>query len=169
MRTRPMGARPRRDPSDDPTVELGNLVLDKDVIDERGRRAGKVDDILLEIDPPSAGGTIPPPELVALISGPFALSENLPRWMGKIVRWLYHLVGLDNPHPVRIPWNDIIAIDVVVHVKIDREQWRLVSLQEAVARRFIRHLPGAFVGCSEEEGQDADPVSPDRGPAHRDA
>lgn len=149
-------------------IELGNLVLDKELVDEHGRRAGKVDDILLEVGPPGPDGAIPPPTCVALVSGPFALAENLPRWVRTLTHWIYRWFGLRNPRPVQIPWDDILAVDVVVHVKIDREAFRLLSFQDAVARKIIDHIPGAFVGCDEEERLNAAAVPSDRGAARGD-
>lgn len=165
MLKRSLGGRRAPTGAENLPVELGNLVVDKELVDESGRRAGKVDDLLLEVGPPGPDGKIPPPECVALVSGPFALSENLPGWVQTSTRWLYRALGVANPRPVAIPWNDILAIDVVVHVTIDREAFRLESFQDAVARKIIRHLPGAFVGCAEEERLYAAEVPPDRGAA----
>lgn len=168
MRNRALDSRRAALVSENLPVELGNLVVDKELVDESGRRAGKVDDLLLEVGAPGLDGIIPPPECVALVSGPFALAENLPRWVQALTRWLYHALGVANPRPVAIPWDDILAIDVVVHVTIHREATRLESFQDAIARKIIQHLPGAFIGCDEEERLYAATLPPDRGPARSD-
>jgi hypothetical protein len=59
------------------------------------------------------------------------------------VRALYRLFGAPDPRPVEIPWDRMTAIDVMVHVDVDREASGLTVLQDAVARRLLERLPGA--------------------------
>ncbi len=124
-------------------MDLGKHVVDNELLDRRGLRAGKVDDLLLEIPEPAADGALPEPRVVAIISGPLALSRNMPRWVFRLVRWLYHLAGVADPHPLETPWERVTAIDVTVHVDIDREHEEMMALQNAVNRRFLRRIPGA--------------------------
>jgi len=123
-------------------VELGKHVVDKELLDRDGLRGGKVDDLVLEIAAPT-DGELPPPRVVALVSGPFALARNLPRPLRWAACVVYRLLGIVDPRPVEIPWARITAIDVVVHVDLDREAAGLTALQDAVARRLIGRLPGA--------------------------
>ena len=123
-------------------MELGKHVVDKELLDCRGLRGGKVDDLVLETKE-AADGALPAPRVVALVSGPFALGRNLPRPLRWPVRAVYRLFGVPDPRPVEIPWDRIMAIDVVVHVDVDREAAGLTALQDAVARRVIERLPGA--------------------------
>ena len=123
-------------------MELGKHIVDKELLDCQGLRGGKVDDIVLEIAE-TAEGSLPPPLVTALVSGPFAFSRNLPRPLQALGRALYRLFGVSDPRPVEIPWQRIRAVDVVVHVDIDREAAGLTVLQDAVARRLIERLPGA--------------------------
>lgn len=129
---------------------LGNLVLDKDLIDARGRRAGKVDDIVLDLVGSGPDGIIPPPAVTAIETGPFGFAQHLPALLQALVRGVYRLLGVDDPRPVLIPWDDIVGIDVVVHVCVDRERAGLLKLQKAVERRIIGHLPGACAGYGED-------------------
>jgi sporulation protein YlmC with PRC-barrel domain len=124
-------------------MELGKHVVDKEILDRTGLRAGKVDDLLLDLGDPAPDGTPSPPTVSAIIAGPLALSRNLPRPLALLARWVYRLLGVHSPRPVLIPWTAVTAIDVVVHTDIDRDEAGLTALQQAVARRFIGRLPGA--------------------------
>jgi sporulation protein YlmC with PRC-barrel domain len=124
-------------------MELGKHVLDKELLDSAGRRAGKVDDLLLALPEPDGHGDLMEPEVVAIISGPLALAENLPRWVQWLARHAYHLLGVAQPEPVEIPWSAVTAIDVVVHLALPREQGGWHTLAGGVRRRYIDRLPGA--------------------------
>ena len=128
-------------------MELGKHVLDKGLLDAAGRRAGKVDDLLLDIADVALDGSIeggaPEPEVVAIISGPLALAQNLPRWVQWLAIRLYHVLGVAEPGPVAIPWSAVTALDVVVHLSIEREGGGWYGLAEGVRRRYIGRLPGA--------------------------
>ena len=102
-----------------------------------------MDDLLLEVPEPSAIGSSPSTEVVAIICGPFALSQNLPRPLRWLSRQVYRLLGLPDPRPVEIPWSRVAVIDVVVHADIDRRQAGLLAFEDAVYRRWIGRLPGA--------------------------
>ena len=119
-------------------MDLGKHVVDKELLDRDGLRAGKADDLLLEIGEPTRDGTLPLPEVVRRSSaGPMALSIYLPRPMQWLARQIYRLLGLANPQPVEISWTHVTAIDVVVHLDVDREREGVMALTNAVDRRFI--------------------------------
>ena len=123
-------------------MELGKHVVDKELMDCKGLRAGKVDDLLLEIEEPT-DGHLTPPVVRAIITGPTALSRDLPpplAWLGRqLQRWL----GVPNPQPIEIAWEHVQRIDVAVHLDVDRVEAGLTITQQAAARRFIARLPGA--------------------------
>ena len=118
-------------------MELGKHVLDKTLLDAEGKRAGKVDDLLLEL--PDDGG---PPIVRAIITGPLALVQEQPRWTRGPVRLLYRLLGVRDPHPAQVAWSEVTTIDVAVHAGCDREAAGLNLLASAAARRFIDRIPG---------------------------
>lgn len=124
-------------------MDLGKHVLDKELIDRNGLRAGKVDDLLLELPQPTDDGALPEPEVVAIVTGPLALARNLPRPCPWFARQIYRLLGVSEPEPVAVPWSCVTHIDVVVHADLVREEAGLTALADAVARRFIGRLPGA--------------------------
>ena len=122
-------------------MELGKYVVDRDLLDCRGRRAGKVDDLLLEW--PGDGSGASAPVVAAVITGPLALSRNLPRWCAGLALLADQCCGVSNPQPVLIPWSHVTGIDVLVHVDLDRDEANLAPFERAVGERFIRRLPGA--------------------------
>ncbi len=123
-------------------MDLGKHVVDKEILDVHGLRAGKVDDLQLVISGGDGTG-LPEAEVTAIVSGPLALAQHLPGWVRWLARHLYRLLGVADPHPVVIPWERVVAIDVVVHVDVDRDELGLQAVQEAATRRFIGRLPGA--------------------------
>lgn len=126
-------------------MELGKHVVGKGLLDRDGRRAGKVDDLLLEIPEPFTAGELPEPRVKAILTGPLALARDLPGWTQRAARWAYRLLGVDDPQPVEIPWERVAAIDVLVHVDLSRDEAGFQPLADAVRRRFIERIPGAGV------------------------
>ena len=132
-----------------PGMDLGKHVEDKELLDRNDRRAGKVDDLVLELpeleDTDDADAFVAEPEVVAIITGPLAMARNLPALFFALAKGIYRLFGVRNPEPVEIPWECITAIDVVVHADIDRDELGLTCLADAVDRRLISRIPGAGV------------------------
>ena len=124
-------------------MDLGKHVLDKELLDRRGLRAGRVDDLILEIPDGHDGAVLPEPEVAAIVSGPMALQPILSAPMRWLARHVYRLLGLKDPRPVEIPWSDVTKIDVAVHMDQDRDGSGMTALAKAVDRRFIGHVPGA--------------------------
>jgi hypothetical protein len=124
-------------------MDLGKHVVDKELLDCDGLRAGKADDLLLEIGEAGADGIVPFPVVTAILSGPMALSIDLPRPVQWLTRCIYRALGLARPEPITISWTHVTAIDVVVHLDIDRDREGLMAMAEAVDRRYIGRIPGA--------------------------
>lgn len=124
-------------------MDLGKHVVDKELLDRDGLRAGKADDLLLEIGDAEGRDGLPFPEVKAILTGPMALSIGMPRPVQWLTRLIYRALGLARPEPIAIGWNHVSAIDVVVHLDIDRDRAGTMALAEAVDRRYIRRLPGA--------------------------
>ena len=122
-------------------MQLGKHVVDKELLDRTGLRAGKADDLLLVLPDPADAASFP--KVSAILTGPTALSQNLSRPVRWLLRSGYRLLGLRDPRPAAIPWDRVTTIDVVVHVDIDRNAAGWSALGDAVNRRIIRRLPGA--------------------------
>lgn len=127
--------------------ELGKWVVDRGLIDRDGRRAGVVDDLIIQLPDAQArersDSSRPSlPRVVALQTGPMALSENLWPPLRTLAHVIYRMLGLPAARPVEIAWEHVAAIDVVVHLDRSREEAGLEQLAEAVRRRFIGRIPG---------------------------
>jgi sporulation protein YlmC with PRC-barrel domain len=120
---------------------LGSQVLDKGIITADGCRAGKVDDLLLQIDPDDPSGTLP--EVRAIATGPLALAVDWPAPLRGLMRWVYRSLGVHDPQPVVIPWSKVDYIHAVIHVSINRDERRLNQVADAIYARFLRTIPGA--------------------------
>lgn len=114
-------------------------VVDKEIVDCHGFKAGKVDDLYLELRPGE------PPIVSALVTGPGTLKPIFGRWMDRVVRWLRRemLGEIHDPQPQVLAWHHVDTIDVVVHVDIDRREADAMKTEDAVWNRWLRHLPFA--------------------------
>lgn len=123
--------------SEDVSIPVGRLVLDKGLLDRDGRRCGKVDDLLLELEP---DGEL---RVVGVVSGPLAFAQTLgPLWRA-VSRAVHRLLGVANPRPVEIPWTSVDAVDFVVRLSVSRREAGLEELADAVRRRIVSRIPGA--------------------------
>jgi hypothetical protein len=121
-------------------MQLGKHVVDKELLDRAGLRAGKVDDLLFVL--PGDGEEVASPRVSAILTGPMALSQNLTRPARWLIRTIYRWLGLRDPEPAAIAWERVTTIDVVVHLDVDREAAGWSALGDAVNRRIIGRLPG---------------------------
>jgi hypothetical protein len=127
----------------DGQIDLGKHILDKELLDRRGLRVGKADDLLLVLPETDGDGIPGPPHVAAIISGPMALSRTMSRPVQWLARACYRLLGVSDPHPVEIAWERVTEIDVVVHLDIDRIHDGMMTVADAANRRYIGRLPGA--------------------------
>lgn len=116
-------------------LQLGKHVLDKDVVDQNGRRLGKVDDLLLSLD-----GDVP--RVAGIITGPLAYARTLGPWAERAARLLYRLLGADDPQPHCLPWERVTSIGPTIQVALAAERSDVDLLADLVYRRLLRHLPG---------------------------
>lgn len=114
--------------------------MDHAIIDREGRRAGRVDDIQLEIKPGQAQGERPELVLSAIVSGP--LPRPTPKPFRLLARFCYRLCGVVDPQPALLDWKHVQAIDALVHVDVERVAAGLRAVDESV-RRFIEVIPGS--------------------------
>jgi sporulation protein YlmC with PRC-barrel domain len=120
-------------------IRLGRDVLDKEMLDRDGYKAGKVDDLLLEL---RAGAR---PVVLGIVTQHGALARLLGR---RIERWAARLrravLGFgDDVTPIAIGWEHVTRIDVTVHIDLERKQAGLLRSEQAIWERWICHLPGA--------------------------
>ncbi len=113
-------------------------VMDTAIIDCAGRRAGRVDDLALDVRKKKDGNT----EIVLsdLVVGPLAR----PTWRALCVlaRLCYRMIGLKNPRPAVIPWSHVKAIDAFINVDVDRGAAGMRTIDDRLGR-IAMCIPGA--------------------------
>jgi sporulation protein YlmC with PRC-barrel domain len=117
-------------------LQLARDVLDKQILDRAGFKAGKVEDILLEL----RGGDLP---VVRALVTQETLAHQLGGGVGRMIVGIVRvLLGASiSGDPIEIEWSRITRIDVTVHVDLDREQDGLQRTERFVWEQWIRHLP----------------------------
>src|SRR5689334_16748406 len=109
-------------------MQLARDVLDKEILDRNGLKAGKVDDLVLEL---REGG---PPVVRAIATQHGAAARLLGARMERLAGWLRRaMLGMGPERgPVVIPWEAVSRIDVTVHVDLDRHAHGLLLAERAV-------------------------------------
>jgi sporulation protein YlmC with PRC-barrel domain len=120
-------------------MQLAREVLDKEIVDCDGFKAGKVDDLLLAVH---AGE---PPIVRAIVTQHGAVARQFGGTITRVSGWLRRrILGFEpDVAPVEIPWERVRRIDVTVHVDLDRHHDGLMRSEQAVWDRWISRLPWA--------------------------
>jgi sporulation protein YlmC with PRC-barrel domain len=112
-------------------------ILDKEIVDRHGFKGGKVDDLLLE---ETDDGRL---AVRAVITGHDSLARLLGRGADRLASWAGHTVlGLPaDLEPIHLDWAKVTAIDVVVHMDIDRDDAGLMVSEQLIWERWVSRLP----------------------------
>jgi len=118
-------------------MDLIRDVLDKQLVDRRERRMGKIDGLIVEIEEGK------PPRIAAIEQGAATLARRLhPR----LVRWVEaigaRLYGAAPGGPERIPWEKVKDVGIDVEVDMDVADSRLYAWQEWLRQKLIGRIPG---------------------------
>jgi hypothetical protein len=119
------------------SLDLVRDVLDKQMLDRRLQRMGKVDGIVLELREGM------PPRVIGLEVGMTALSRRLGRRPGRWMTRLAHRLSPQRPGACRVPWPKVQQIDLAVHVDLDAEQSPAYVLERWLRRHVVGRIPGA--------------------------
>jgi sporulation protein YlmC with PRC-barrel domain len=114
-------------------------VLDKQVVDRRQVRIGKVDGIVLTAE---NGG----PLKVAFIEmGSLTLIRRLSRRLHGWMLCLFQEARPGGSEPsYRIPWSKITDVGVDIEADIDNSETPLEQAQEWLRQHVLRHVPGGL-------------------------
>lgn len=120
-------------------IRLGREVLDKEMLDCAGSKAGKVDDLLLELRPGER------PVVRAIVTQHGALARLLGGPIARLAARLRRgVLGFgDDVTPIVIDWEHVTQIDVIVHIDLERDRAGLLRSERAIWERWISHLPWA--------------------------
>lgn len=118
-------------------MDLIREVLDKQLVDPRQQRMGKIDGLVLEVE---AGK---PPRLLAIEQGAATLARRLhPR----LVRWVERIgsrIYGGKERPARIPWARVKDVGIDVEVDLPLGESRMYAWQEWLKKKIVRRIPGA--------------------------
>lgn len=117
-------------------LELGRDVLDKQLVDRRGVRMGKVDGILLRLH---ADG---PPEVAWLEVGAAPLLERVSGRLADAASALARRLGVGSGEPLRITPEQIVRFGRELHVDVDASRTNAFAWERWL-RRFVEKVPGA--------------------------
>jgi hypothetical protein len=118
-------------------MELVGDCLDKLVVDRHGKKAGRVDGIVLEL----VEGQ--PPKVAFIELGPAVMARRFPRWLSAPVRWIVRKTFGEERATARIPAERVKLQRNEVVVDIDANETPGGVSEQWVRTRIITRIPGA--------------------------
>ena len=123
-------------------MELVRDVLDQQVVDRDGHKAGKVDGIAIEIREGQ------PPRVLYLDLGTDVLarrvSPRVERWLQTLRRWLH----IHETRPFHIAWEQVTKVALDVNADIDAAESGPYDVERWLAEHVIGPIPGSSRGHS---------------------
>jgi hypothetical protein len=119
-------------------MHLMRDILDKQLVDRKQTKIGKVDGIVAELCRNA------PPKIIFVELGSVALARRLgPRIHASVVSLVGWLGGARRRKAHRIPWQKVRNIGVDVEFDIDVRETAIFDWQDWLREHVIRHIPGA--------------------------
>jgi len=123
-------------------MDLVRDVLDKQLVDRRQRRLGKVDGLVLAIPEAGTGGD-GQPRVAAIEVGALVLARRLSPRLARWTAALFARLGAPEREPYRIPWSRVRDVGLDVEVEVEIEETPLHRWQRQLRRHLIGRIPGA--------------------------
>ncbi|RVD31310.1 MULTISPECIES: hypothetical protein [unclassified Mesorhizobium] len=119
-------------------MDLLRDLLDKQVVDRRQVKIGKVDGLVAELRHGK------PPRIVAVELGSITLARRLGSRPGRWMAWLAaRLGGKRHAEPHRIAWKKVRNIGVDIEVDVDVRRTAIFDWQDWLRDHIIGRIPGA--------------------------
>ena len=118
-------------------MDLVRDVLDKQVLDRRGRKMGKVDGIVLELRDDG------PPRVACIEIGLAVLVRRLIHVGGDLVALVERRLGIRGGDPVRVPAAKIREAGIDVHLDLDASETEALAWEEWLGKHVVRRIPGS--------------------------
>ena len=119
-------------------MEIIRDILDKQLIDRRGRKMGRVDGLVFEYSDSGA------PRVARIEVGAVVLANRLGERYAGWVRAISRRWGPERLEPYAIPWAAVRRIDRNdIDVAFDFEQSELVEWERWLRERIISRIPGS--------------------------
>jgi hypothetical protein len=125
-------------------VHLARDVLDKQLVDWRSEPMGRVDGLVLTVEPGQA------PVVTCVESGPVVLARRLHRWAGRFALAVARRWGVRHGRPVRIGWPNVKSVGLQVRLNLGHEQTRALALEDWLREHVIRRIPGSSFKAGNE-------------------
>src|SRR4051812_36523991 len=110
-------------------------VLDKQLIDRKGRRFGKVDGIVFELREGK------PPRIFAVEIGAITLARRLHPMLEKWVRTVANKLGLSKAEAYLIPFKKIRSFGKDITVDLDAERSAAFAVERWVRKHIVARIP----------------------------
>ncbi len=119
-------------------IEVSRELLDRQLLDVRGRLIGKVDDVEFALDPE---GT---PYLSALLTGPGVLGTRVGGRLGRMLALAAERFVTDRSlTPLRLPYPLVTRVDSAVWLRVRAEELPTSAVEQWLRRHLIDRIPGA--------------------------
>ncbi|HVT88440.1 MAG TPA: hypothetical protein VHD56_06275 [Tepidisphaeraceae bacterium] len=117
-------------------LELVRDVLDKPLVDRRGKPMGRVDRIVLAIEGDR------PPRVARMEIGVTVLADRISTRLGKWIQRLGARLGLHRGKPVRIQWSKLKSIGIELQLDTDAERSPALAWERWLRARVTQRIPG---------------------------
>lgn len=112
-------------------------LLDKQLVDSRGRKMGRVDGLAMEV------GDGAQPSVTVIRVGGAALTRRLPGVAGRWLTALGRRYGVNHGEPFSIPWSKVTLAERVVRVEVSSDESAAMAGARWVRDHIVGRLPGA--------------------------
>jgi hypothetical protein len=118
-------------------IHLVRDCLDKQAIDNKERKIGRIDGIAIETSGPGR------PRVVAVEIGATTIANRTARPIAKWLNELIRKLSGAQENKLAVPWNKIEIERNEVHIKLDADRSSVRALEHWLRDRVIMRIPGA--------------------------
>jgi sporulation protein YlmC with PRC-barrel domain len=118
-------------------MQVGQALLDQQVIDRNCEQMGKIDGVVIELRQGK------PPRVFSLVIGGGTAARRVhPGFAHWLLRWRRRW-GPKDDRATEVPWSKVLKIGVDVKVDLEAERTPALAWEHWVRRHIIGRIPGA--------------------------
>ena len=118
-------------------VHLAHDVLDAQLVDHVQEKIGRVDALLLELEPGQ------PPRVATIVIGGAARAERVGRWFVALRRAWRAVFGQHHEHVSRIPFDKVRRIGDTIELDVEERSLDSEHLERWLKEHVVCRIPGA--------------------------